>query len=145
MGVSCSADRNVKARIDRDGIWLEELERNPGRFIPEKYRGARHHGAVKIDLDRPMKEILADLSRHPVTTPLLLSGTIVVARDIAHAKIKERLDRGEGMPQYLKDHPVYYAGPAKTPKGSRAGRSVRRRRDEWTRTSTCSSRTAAPW
>jgi len=121
MGVSCSADRNVKARIDREGVWLEELERNPGRFIPEKFRGAGHHGAVRIDLDRPMKQILEELGRHPVTTPLLLTGTIVVARDIAHAKIKERLDRGEGMPQYLKDHPVYYAGPAKTPEGLPSG------------------------
>jgi fumarate hydratase class I len=121
MGVSCSADRNIRGRIDRDGIWLEELERDPGRFIPERYRAKHDHGAVKIDLDRPMKEILAELTRHPVTTQLALTGTIVVARDIAHAKIKERLDRGEGMPQYFKDHPVYYAGPAKTPEGLPSG------------------------
>lgn len=121
MGVSCSADRNVKAKITRDGIWLEELERNPGRFIPEKYRRKHEHGVVKIDLNRPMKDILAELTKHPVTTQLSLTGTIVVGRDIAHAKIKERLDRSEGMPQYLKDHPIYYAGPAKTPKGMPSG------------------------
>ena len=121
MGVSCSADRNIKARIDAGGIWLEELERNPARFIPAKYRGRHDHGVVKVDLNRPMKEILAELSRHPVTTQLSLTGTLVVARDIAHAKLKERLDRGEGMPQYFKDHPVYYAGPAKTPKGMPSG------------------------
>ena len=121
MGVSCAADRNIKARIDRDGIWIEEMERNPGRFIPEKYRGKHDHGVVKIDLNRPMKEILADLGKHPVKTQLSLTGTLVVARDIAHAKLKERLDRGEGMPQYFKDHPVYYAGPAKTPKGVPSG------------------------
>jgi fumarate hydratase, class I len=120
MGVSCSADRNIKARIDRDGLWLEELERNPSRLIPEAYRHKHEHG-VPVDLNRPMAAILADLSKHPVSTPLRLTGTIVVARDIAHAKIKERLDRGEGMPQYLKDHPVYYAGPAKTPAGLPSG------------------------
>ena len=122
IGVSCSADRNLKARIDRDGLWLEELERNPARFIPAQYRAGLgvDHG-VAIDLGRPMPEILAELSRYPVATPLKLTGTIVVARDIAHAKIKERLDRGEGMPQYLKDHPVYYAGPAKTPQGLPSG------------------------
>ncbi len=103
------------------GPWLEVLERNPGRLIPEKLRHAGDTGAVKIDLDRPMKEILADLSRHPVTTRLALTGTIIVARDIAHAKLKERLDRGEGLPQYFKDHPVYYAGPAKTPPGMPSG------------------------
>jgi fumarate hydratase, class I len=121
MGVSCSADRNIKAKIDRDGLWIEELERNPGRFIPEKYRGKHDRGVVKIDLDRPMKEILAELSKHPVTTRLSLTGTIVVGRDIAHAKLKERIDRGEGLPQYLKDHPIYYAGPAKTPPGMPSG------------------------
>ena len=121
MGVSCSAHRNVKAKIDHDGVWLEELERDPGRFIPEKYRAAREHGAVRIDLNRPMDEIRAELSKHPVKTQLSLSGTLVVARDIAHAKIKERLDRGEGIPQYFKDHPIYYAGPAKTPKGMPSG------------------------
>ena len=122
IGVSCSADRNIKARIDRDGIWLEELERDPARFIPAQYRsGLGHKHGVDIDLDRPMNQILAELSKYAISTPLKLTGTIVVARDIAHAKIKERLDRGEGMPDYLKDHPVYYAGPAKTPAGAPSG------------------------
>lgn len=122
IGVSCSADRNLKARIDRDGLWVEALERNPARFLPGAHRaglGAEH--GVAINLNRPMNEILAELSRYPVATPLRLTGTIVVARDIAHAKIKERLDRGETMPTYLKDHPVYYAGPAKTPEGLPSG------------------------
>ncbi|MGE3821715.1 MAG: fumarate hydratase [Isosphaeraceae bacterium] len=118
LGVSCSADRNLKARIDRDGLWLEELERNPARFIPGEYRaGMRAEHGVEVDLNRPMAEVLGQLTRYPVSTPLKLTGTIVVARDIAHAKIKERLDQGEEMPRYLKDHPVYYAGPAKTPEG----------------------------
>ena len=122
IGVSCSADRNIKARIDRDGIWLEELERDPARFIPAQYRsGLGHKHGVDIDLDRPMNQILAELSKYAISTPLKLTGTIVVARDIAHAKIKERLDRGEGMPDYLKEHPVYYAGPAKTPAGAPSG------------------------
>jgi len=122
IGVSCSADRNIKARIDRDGIWLEELERDPARFIPAQNRsGLRQEHGVKIDLNRPMEAILGELTKYPVSTPLKLTGTIVVARDIAHAKIKERLDRGEGMPDYLKDHPVYYAGPAKTPVGMPSG------------------------
>lgn len=121
MGVSCSADRNIKARIDRDGVWLEELERDPGRLIPAAYRDARDAGAVRVDLDRPMGAILAELTKHPITTRLALNGTLVVARDIAHARIKERLDRGEGMPDYLKKHPVYYAGPAKTPEGMPSG------------------------
>jgi len=121
MGVSCSAHRNVKARINREGIWVEEMERNPGRFLPDKYRGKHEHGVVKVDLNRPMKEILAELTRYPIKTQLSLTGTLVVARDIAHAKIKERLDSGEDMPQYLKDHPVYYAGPAKQPEGMASG------------------------
>ena len=121
MGVSCSADRNVKAKITRDGIWLEELERNPGRLIPAKYRGKHEHGVVKVNLNRPMKEILAELTKYPVTTQLSLNGTIIVGRDIAHAKLKERIDKGEGLPQYIKDHPIYYAGPAKTPKGMPSG------------------------
>ena len=122
IGVSCSADRNLKARIDRTGVWIEELEVNPERFIPGRYRtGLDAERGVPIRLDRPMKEILAELSRYPIGTPLLLSGTVIVARDIAHARIKERLDRGEGMPQYLKDHPVYDAGPAKTPEGLPSG------------------------
>ncbi|MBI2991014.1 MAG: fumarate hydratase C-terminal domain-containing protein, partial [Deltaproteobacteria bacterium] len=121
MGVSCSADRNIKGKINRDGVWLEELERNPGRLIPEEYRGKTKSNAVSVDLNRPMKEILAQLSKYPVTTQLSLTGPMIVARDIAHAKLKERLDRGAGLPQYFKDHPVYYAGPAKTPKGMPSG------------------------
>ncbi|MFH1018816.1 MAG: fumarate hydratase [Pseudomonadota bacterium] len=121
LGVSCSADRNAKARIDKDGIWLEEMERDPGRFIPKKYRGKDDRGVVKINLNRPMKEILAELSQHPVTTRLALTGTMVVARDSAHAKLKELLDQGKPLPAYIKDHPVYYAGPAKTPKGYASG------------------------
>jgi fumarate hydratase class I len=101
MGLSCSADRNVKAKIDRDGIWLEVLERNPGQLIPEKYRKKFDHDTVKIDLNRPMKEILAELTRYPVTTQLSLSGTIIVGRDIAHAKLKERIDSGEGSSDLL--------------------------------------------
>jgi fumarate hydratase class I len=120
MGVSCSADRNIKAKIDKDGLWIEEMDRNPGRLIPEAYRRKHEHG-VKIDLNRPMKEVCAELSKHPVSTPLLLNGTLVVGRDIAHAKFKELIDAGKGVPQYLKDHPIYYAGPAKTPKGKPSG------------------------
>lgn len=123
MGVSCSADRNIKAKINKEGIWLESLDSNPIRLVPEKMRNveATQAGGTKIDLNRPMKEVLADLSKFPVSTFLLLNGTIVVARDIAHAKLKERIDRGEGLPQYIKDHPVYYAGPAKTPAGLASG------------------------
>jgi fumarate hydratase class I len=121
MGVSCSAHRNVKAKIDGDGLWIEELEENPGRFIPQEYREKTEEGVITIDLNRPMPEILAELSEHPVKTRLALTGTLIVGRDIAHAKIKERLDRGEEMPQYLKDHPIYYAGPAKTPEGMPSG------------------------
>jgi len=121
VGVSCSADRNIKARIDRDGIWLEQLEANPGRFIPDKLRVLREENIVKLNLDRPMPEILAELTKYPVTTRLSLNGTIIVARDIAHAKLKERVDAGQGLPEYFKKHPVYYAGPAKTPKGYASG------------------------
>ncbi len=121
MGVSCSADRNIKAKINRDGIWIEKLETNPGQYIPEELRQQGEGEAVQIDLNRPMKEILAQLSLYPVSTRLSLSGTIIVARDIAHAKLKERLDKGEGLPQYVKDHPIYYAGPAKTPEGYASG------------------------
>jgi fumarate hydratase class I len=121
MGVSCSAHRNVKAKINRDGIWIEQLERNPGRFIPGEYRRRDTAGIVAVDLNRPMNEITAELSKYPVKTQLSLTGTIVVARDIAHAKIKERLDGGAGIPQYFKDYPIYYAGPAKTPEGLPSG------------------------
>lgn len=121
MGVSCSADRNIKAKINKDGIWIEKLEDNPARLIPESMRQAGESGGVKIDLNRPMPEILAELSKYPVSTRLSLNGTIIVGRDIAHAKLKERIDRGEGLPQYMKDHPIYYAGPAKTPAGYASG------------------------
>ncbi len=121
MGVSCSADRNVKAKINRDGLWIEKLDSNPGELIPEEMRQAGESNAVEIDLNRPMAEVLAELDKYPVATRLNLRGTIIVGRDIAHAKIKERLDAGEPMPQYLKDHPIYYAGPAKTPKGMPSG------------------------
>ncbi len=120
MAVSCSADRNIKAKITRDGLFVEEMDRNPGRLIPEQYRGKHGHG-VKINLNQPMAEILAELSKHPVSTPLLLNGTIVVGRDIAHAKFKELLDAGKPVPEYLLNHPIYYAGPAKTPKGKPSG------------------------
>ena len=121
LGVSCSADRNVKARIDKAGVWLEQLEENPGRFIPAEGDIPKPKDPVAINLNRPMKDILAELNKYPVATPLSLSGTIVVGRDIAHAKIQERLDQGQGMPEYLKNHPIYYAGPAKTPAGKPSG------------------------
>ena len=121
MGVSCSADRNVKAKINREGLWIEKLDSNPGELIPEELRQAGEGDVVKIDLNRPMAEVLAELTKYPVSTRLSLNGTIIVGRDIAHAKIKERLDRGEEMPRYLKDHPIYYAGPAKTPEGMPSG------------------------
>ncbi|MEZ5150103.1 fumarate hydratase [Rhodococcus zopfii] len=132
IAVSCSADRQAKAKITPEGVFLEQLEFNPGRFLPEVtdsqldaetdgVSGTGKGAAVKIDLTRPMPEILAELSKHPVKTRLSLTGPLVVARDIAHAKIKERLDAGQEMPQYLRDHPVYYAGPAKTPAGLASG------------------------
>lgn len=121
MGVSCSADRNIKAKINKEGIWLEKLEEHPGRFIPEEYRKEEEDGAVTVDLNQPMKDVLAELSKHPVGTRLSLNGTIIVARDIAHAKLKERLNNGEELPEYFKEHPVYYAGPAKKPEGMPSG------------------------
>lgn len=121
LGVSCSADRNILAKINKDGIWIEKLDDNPGRLIPEELRKAGEGNAVKIDLNKPVNEVLAELTKYPVSTRLSLNGTIIVARDIAHAKLKERLDNGEGLPQYFKDHPVFYAGPAKTPEGMPSG------------------------
>ena len=121
MGVSCSADRNIRGKITPDGIFLEQMETNPGRFIPAELRTFQDTTAVRIDLNRPMAEIRAELSKYPVTTRVLLSGPMVVARDIAHAKLKERLDAGQGLPDYFKNHPVYYAGPAKTPTGYASG------------------------
>ncbi|WP_308554571.1 fumarate hydratase [uncultured Porphyromonas sp.] len=121
LGVSCSADRNVRAKINKEGLWIERLEKHPARLIPEAMRHGTEGEVVKVDLNRPMDEIRKQLSQYPVSTRLSLSGTIVVGRDIAHAKLKERLDRGEELPQYIKDHPIYYAGPAKTPEGMPSG------------------------
>ena len=121
MGVSCSADRNIKCKINKDGIWIEKLDDQPARHIPEHLRNAGEGDAVRIDLNQPMSEVLKELDKYPVSTRLSLNGTIIVGRDIAHAKIKERLDRGEEMPEYLKNHPIYYAGPAKTPAGLPCG------------------------
>ena len=121
LGVSCSADRNIKARINADGVWIEKLDDKPYELIPESLRNAGEGDAVKVDLDRPMSEVLKVLTKYPVSTRLSLSGTIIVARDIAHAKLNERLDKGEDLPRYFKDHPVYYAGPAKTPAGYACG------------------------
>ncbi|MEK7392542.1 MAG: fumarate hydratase [Fibrobacterota bacterium] len=120
MGVSCSADRNIKAKITEKGIFVEEMDKNPGRLLPDM-GGKKHKHGIEIDLDRPMSEILAELTKHPVSTPLLLKGTIVVGRDIAHSKFKEILDAGKPLPEYLKKHPIYYAGPAKTPVGKPSG------------------------
>ena len=119
IGVSCSADRQAKGKITAEGVFVEALETNPAQYLPEVEDLAGE--VVKIDLNRPMADIRATLSRYPIKTRLSLSGTIVVARDIAHAKLKERIDRGEGLPAYVKDHPIYYAGPAKTPDGMASG------------------------
>lgn len=121
MAVSCSADRNIKAKINKEGVWIEKLETNPGQYIPEELRKAGEGNVVRIDLNQAMPAILAELSKHPVSTRLSLNGTIIVGRDIAHAKLKERIDRGEGLPEYIKNHPIYYAGPAKTPAGMASG------------------------
>ena len=122
LGVSCSADRQALAKITREGVFLEQLEENPAQYLPDVTEGELDGDTVvRIDLNRPMREIRAELSRHPVSTRLSLSGPMVVARDIAHAKLKERIDSGEGLPQYIKDHMVYYAGPAKRPEGRASG------------------------
>src|SRR5882724_6764289 len=121
IGVSCSADRQILARIDSDGIWLEQLEKDPARFLPEIDEHKLSGHVVHVDLNRPMSEIRATLSQYPIKTRLSLTGPLIVARDIAHAKLQERLDRGEGLPDYIKHHPVYYAGPAKTPAGYVSG------------------------
>ena len=122
MGVSCSADRNIKSKINADGVWIEKLDANPSELIPEEYRrpGEGPKG-IEIDLDKGIDAVRAELSKYPVSTRVNLKGTIIVARDIAHAKLKARLDAGEGLPQYFKDHPVLYAGPAKTPEGYPCG------------------------
>ena len=121
LGVSCSADRNIKCKINKDGIWIEKMDDNPGELIPAELREAGEGGGVSIDLNRPMDEVRQELTKYPVATRLSLNGTIIVARDIAHAKLKERLDRGEELPDYIKRHPVLYAGPAKTPQGLPCG------------------------
>ncbi len=121
IGVSCSADRNILGRIDREGVWLEKLEREPARYLPEVKSENLSEEVVKVDLNQPMEAIRAELSKYPIKTRISLTGPIIVARDIAHAKLKERLDAGEELPQYIKDHIVYYAGPAKTPQGYAAG------------------------
>ena len=121
LGVSCSADRNIKCKINKDGIWIEKMDDNPGSLIPAALREAGEGDAVRINLNQPMREVCKVLSQYPVATRVSLNGTIIVARDIAHARLKERLDRGEDLPQYMKDHPVLYAGPAKTPAGMPCG------------------------
>jgi fumarate hydratase class I len=121
IGVSCSADRQIKAKITPEGVFLEQLETDPAKYLPEATADHLGDESVAIDLNRPMAAIRAELTRHPVKTRLSLTGTMVVARDIAHAKLKERLDNGLPLPAYLKDHPVYYAGPAKTPTGMATG------------------------
>lgn len=120
LAVSCSADRNIKAKINKDGLWLEKLEENPSRLLPAE-GSVDMQAPVEIDLDKPMTEVLAELTKYPVKTRLSLSGTIIVARDIAHARIQEMLDQGQEMPEYFKEFPIYYAGPAKTPKGMATG------------------------
>ena len=121
MGVSCAADRQILGKITRDGLFLERLERDPARFLPEVDEQTLGGAVVEIDINQPMSEILALLSRYPIKTRLSLSGTLIVARDLVHLRVKERLDRGEPMPDYFRDHMVYYAGPAKTPTGMASG------------------------
>jgi fumarate hydratase class I len=121
LGVSCSADRQVLAKITKDGVFIEQLETNPAKYLPEIDAKALSGDVVKIDLSKPMAEIRKTLSQYPIKTRVSLSGPLIVARDIAHAKLKERLDKGQGLPQYFKDHCVYYAGPAKTPEGYASG------------------------
>ncbi len=121
LGVSCSADRNIKCKINKDGIWIEKMDDKPYELIPEALRNAGEGNAVSINLNRPIREVCQELSKYPIGTRLSLNGTIIVGRDIAHAKLKERLDAGQDLPQYIKDHPIYYAGPAKTPAGMACG------------------------
>jgi fumarate hydratase class I len=121
IGVSCSADRNVLGKITKDGVYLEQLEENPARYLPEVNADELEGEVVQIDLNKPMSDIREILSHYPIKTRVSLSGTMIVARDIAHAKLKERLDAGQGLPEYFKNHPVYYAGPAKTPEGYASG------------------------
>ena len=145
LGVSCSAHRQILGKITRDGVFLEQLETNPAQYLPDIRDDQLSGTVVSIDLNRPMAEILAELRKHPVATRLSLTGPMIVARDIAHAKLKERLDTGDDLPQYFKDHVVYYAGPAKQPKVCLQDRSAPPRRDVWIPTSTCSRAMAAAW
>jgi fumarate hydratase class I len=121
IGVSCSADRQCFAKITKDGIFVERLETDPAKYMPDIDPSEFEGDVVKIDLNKPMEEIRKTLSQYPIKTPVSLTGPIIVARDIAHAKLKERLDSGQGLPDYIKNHPVYYAGPAKTPEGYASG------------------------
>ncbi len=121
IGVSCSADRQAKAKITADGVFLEQLETNPAQYLPEIDEGKLSGDVVKVDLRKPMNEIRATLSQYPIKTRLALTGPMIVARDLAHARLRERIERGEGLPEYVKDHPIYYAGPAKTPQGMASG------------------------
>jgi fumarate hydratase class I len=121
LGVSCSADRQALGKITPEGVFLEQLEHNPAKYLPEVDEATLGGAVVQIDLRRPMKEILAQLSKHPIKTRLSLTGPMIVARDLAHAKLRERLEKGQGLPDYFKNHPVYYAGPAKTPTGYASG------------------------
>ena len=121
LGVSCSADRQIKGKITKEGVFLEQLETNPAQYLPDITSESLGGEVVCVDLNRPMSEILIELTKYPVKTRLSLNGPLIVARDIAHAKLKERLDMGDSLPQYFKDHGIYYAGPAKTPKGLASG------------------------
>ena len=121
IGVSCSADRQCIGKIDASGVYLEQLESDPGKYLPDVQPENLSQHLVNLNLNRPIKEVLSELSKYPIKTRVSLTGTLIVARDIAHAKLKERLDRGEALPQYFKDYPVYYAGPAKTPSGYASG------------------------
>ena len=145
LGVSCSADRQAMGKITKDGIFLEQLETEPAKYMPDIDESEFEGGFVAIDLTQPMDDILAELSRHPVKTRLSLTGTIIVARDLAHSKIRARLEAGEDMPQYMKDHPVYYAGPAKTPRAWPRGPLGQQRQDAWTAMSTSSSPLVGQW
>ena len=145
LGVSCSADRQALGKITRDGVFLEALEADPSKYMPEIDEDALSSHVVEINLNQPMPDILAELDKHPVKTRLSLSGSIIVARDLAHAKIRERLENGEPMPDYFKNHPIYYAGPAKTPKGYASGSFGPQRPVAWTRSSINSSPSAVQW
>src|SRR4029079_17430022 len=145
LGVSCSADRQAKGMITRDGIFVEQLETDPSKYMPEIDESKLSDSMVRIDLNQPMSAILAALSKHPVQTRLSLTGTIIVARDLAHAKIRERLEKGEGMPDYMKNHPVYYAGPSRPRQATPQALSARRPPVAWTPMSTNSSPSVVPW